>query len=82
MNNSIFRSEEDEELRPRERRTIVINTDHSIDCIDEIHEMERAAVGRKSNGMGHCTEREKEKANETKNLIINFLAGQQEHLAY
>lgn len=62
MNNSIFKSEEDEELRPRERRTIVINTDHSIDCIDEIHEIEKEAK-KKKNGKGKDNAEEKDRAN-------------------
>lgn len=39
MNNSLFVSEGDEDVRPLDRRTIVVNTDHSIDCIDEIHQI-------------------------------------------
>ena len=39
MTNSFFRSEMEEEPK-RDRGTIVVHTDQSMECIDEIHEME------------------------------------------
>lgn len=74
MNNSLFFCEDMEEEEVKiDHRAIIVNTDHSMDCIDEIHNME-SKMNKSKNANNVMNQGQEEKAQQTLNIIETYLA--------
>ena len=81
MNNSIFQTEIEEDNIKRSEKSIIIHTQQSIPCIEEMHEYElrqKYADLDLSEQQGNGGT----KAHETQNLISTYIAIMQEQVEY